>query len=311
MRFDSPFAPRGGVAEHAADSFENTRRRDHDRPRQCVRLLPERVRTEFAMRPTIAASVYLNSAPIVHAFADGTQAERCRFLGHTAPSQCADLLADGAVDAALIPAIEYQRIPGLAAARGVCVGARRQVRSVLLVSRGPVERARSIAVDTSSRTSAALLRIVLERFRGLAPSYEPSAPDLPSMLATCDAALIIGDPAMTADTRGFEVHDMAALWREHTGLPFVFALWAVRHDRLEASGLDFEAAKREGLDAVPRLARRYAHLLGLPFEDVLAYLGSNIHYDLDDESLRGLSTFFDLAAEMGCAPAARPLTFWT
>jgi chorismate dehydratase len=262
------------------------------------------------MTPTIAASVYLNSAPIVFAFAEGSQAERCRFLGHAAPSRCADLLAEGAVDAALIPAIEYQRISDLAAARGVCVGARRQVRSVLLVTRGPVDRVRTIAVDTSSRTSAALLRIVLERFRGIAPVYEPTAPDLPSMLAACDAALIIGDPAMTADTRGFEVHDMASLWYEHTGLPFVFAIWAVRPDRLESRSLDFEAAKREGLDAVPLLAERYAKALGLPSEQLLSYLTSNIHYELDDESLRGLTTFFELAAEIGCAPAARPLEFW-
>jgi chorismate dehydratase len=262
------------------------------------------------MTPTLAASVYLNSAPIVHAFAEGTQADRCRFLGHTAPARCADLLATGEVDAALVPAIEYQRIPDLVAVRGVCVGARHRVRSVLLVARGPLERVRSVAVDTSSRTSAALLRIVLERFRGLAPSYQPAAPDLQSMLACCDAALLIGDPAMTADTRGYEVFDMAALWREHTGLPFVFAIWALRPDRLEPRSLDFEAARLEGIAAAPLIAARYASTLNLPPEELLSYLTSNINYQLDDESLRGLEEFYDLAAKAGCAPGVRPLTFW-
>jgi chorismate dehydratase len=262
------------------------------------------------MTPTIAASVYLNSAPIVYAFAEGTQSHRCRFLGHAAPSRCADLLASGEVDAALIPAIEYQRIPDLAAVRGVCVGARHQVKSVLLVTCKPIESVRSIAVDTSSRTSAALLRIVLERFRGLEPRYVPASPNLPAMLADCDAALIIGDPAMTARTHGLEVHDMASLWREQTGLPFVFAIWAVRPDRLDRDVLDFESARREGCAAIPLLAERFANALGLPFEDLRAYLTSNIHYELDGVSLRGLSTFFDLAAEIGCAPAARPLVFW-
>jgi chorismate dehydratase len=299
---------------HNADEpLYSKRRRSLNSQSLPIRILPQPnqpVRMVPRMTPKLAASIYLNSAPIVYAFAEGTQSERCEFLGHTAPARCADLLASGAVDVALVPAIEYQRIGGLAAARGVCVGARRRVRSVLLISRKPIDQLRTIAVDTSSRTSATLLRIVLERFRGLTPTYRPAPPDLPAMLATCDGALIIGDPAMTADTRGVEVYDMAELWRESTGLPFVFALWAIRPERVRPADLDFEAARREGLAAAPALAARYAETLGLPAADLLDYLTSNINYTLDDESLRGLATFYELAAEIGATPAARPLVFW-
>jgi chorismate dehydratase len=260
--------------------------------------------------PTLAASIYLNSAPLVYAFAEGSQAGRCAFLGDRAPSRCASLLEAGAVDGALIPAVEYQRIPGLAVARGACVAARRAVRSVLLVAKRPLDRVTSVALDTSSRTSAALVQIVLGRFRGLEPRYTHAAPDLPSMLEANDAALIIGDPAMTANTAGLDVYDMAEMWRAHTRLPFVFALWAVRPERVPAGAVDFEGARREGVANAPMLAERYARRLGIDAPQLLEYLTTNIHYELDDECLEGLALFYRLAAEAGLTPPTRALRFW-
>jgi chorismate dehydratase len=260
--------------------------------------------------PRLAASTYLNSAPIVYAFVEGSQANRCEITPDPAPSVCARLLGDGSVDAALIPSIEYQRIAGLAVARGVCVAARRAVRSVLLISRVPLERVRSVALDEQSRTSAALVRILLGRFRGLRPDYAPAAPDLGAMLARADAALMIGDPAMVADTTGCEVYDLAQLWRDATGLPFVFAVWAGRPERLAGSRVDFAAAMREGVAAVPLLADRYASRLGLDLDELVEYLTANIHYELDAESLEGLELFYRLAAEEGLTPAPRPVRFW-
>lgn len=264
----------------------------------------------MAVAPRIAASVYLNSAPLVYAFAEGSQAGRCNLLGHEAPSRCSALLASGDVDAALIPAIEYLRIEGLEVARGVCVAARERVGSVLLVSRRPIQDIESVALDTSSRTSAALVRIVLERFHGVGAEYAPAAPDLEAMLERHDAALLIGDPAMTADTRGYEVHDLAALWRHHTGLPFVFALWAVHQGRVVAGAVDFAGARDEGVAAAPLLAERYATRLGLGRDALVHYLTSNIHYELDDESLEGLTLYYRLAADAGLVPTIRPLRFW-
>ena len=261
--------------------------------------------------PRLAASSYLNSAPVVHAFVEGSQRDRCRILPDPAPSACARLLASGEVDGALVPSIEYQRIPGLAVARGVCVAARHAVRSVLLVSRVPLARVRSVALDEQSRTSAALVRILLERFRGVRPSYEQAAPDLASMLAAHDAALVIGDPAMTADTYGYETHDLATLWRAETGLPFVFALWAVRPERFSEARVDFVAARDEGVAAIAQLAERFAPRLGIARAELVAYLTENIHYELDEESLVGLRLFYDLAAEHGLVDSPpRPLRFW-
>lgn len=260
--------------------------------------------------PRLAASTYLNSAPIVWAFSEGSQRSRCELEPDPAPSVCAQLLNDDRVDGALIPSIEVQRIAGLAVARGVCVAARERVRSVLLVSTVPLERIRSVALDSQSRTSVALLRILLGRFRGLHPLYAPAAPDLGRMLSQSDAALLIGDPAMTVDTSGCDVYDLAQLWRDATGLPFVFALWGLRADRFATSGPDFRSALEEGRGAVDSIAKHYSTSLGIGTDEIVDYLSTNIHYDLDGECLAGLSRFYDLAAEEGLISEPSPLTFW-
>src|SRR5919202_6506074 len=136
------------------------------------------------------------------------------------------MLARGQVEAALVPVIEYQRLPEAAVVRGVCVGAPEEVHSVVLVTRGAgLEEVRSVALSTESRTSAALVEVVFREFVGRAPRLEPFVPRLADMLERHDAALVIGDPAMTFDRGALRVYDMAGLWREFTGLGFVFAMW--------------------------------------------------------------------------------------
>src|ERR1044072_400650 len=181
-------------------------------------------------KPYIAASSYLNAAPLCYSFIYGAQKERCKFLSDAAPARCSELLAEGRADAALIPVIEYQRVRGLEIAPGACVSSKASVRSALLASRRPIARRGSGALDPSSRPSAALIQIILSRFYGLSPSYRTSPPRIEEMLETDDAALIIGDPAMLIDRSSLYVYDLAEEWRKHTGLPFVFAFWAVRSD---------------------------------------------------------------------------------
>src|SRR5262249_49540412 len=154
---------------------------------------------------------------------EGSQAELCSFISDAAPVRCAEMLTDHRADAALIPVIEYQRIGGLRIGSGACVASRDRVRSVLLASRVPIEAIRSVALDTSSRTSAALVRIIFSRFYNTAPEYSDFAPQLREMLAANDAALMIGDPAMLIDRTGLHVYDLAEEWNRHTGLSFVFA----------------------------------------------------------------------------------------
>ena len=264
--------------------------------------------------PRIAASSYLNAAPLCYSFILGSQRDRCVFLSDEAPARCAELLAQGEADAALIPVIEYQRIPGLIIAPGACVASKRSVRSVLLASRVPIDRVRSVALDTSSRTSAALIQILFGHFYGRNVSYRSAPPMLEEMLESNDAALIIGDPAMLINRSALYVYDLAEEWRKHTDLPFVFAFWAIRADSAHWFGsgsdkIDFSEAKLEGLNHADELASSYSDSLGLPREDLFSYLTEAISYHLDEESLRGLSLFYGLASERGLIEKPRELAF--
>ena len=261
-------------------------------------------------RPCIAASSYLNAAPLCYSFVRGRQKDSCTFLSDRAPARCSELLSEGHADAALIPVIEYQRVAGLMVAPGACVASLKTVRSVVLASRVPMANIRSVALDTSSRTSAALIQIILSRFYSLTPSYRAWAPDLTRMLESNDAALMIGDPAMLIDRSALQVYDLAEEWRNHTGLPFVFAFWAIRQDSKAWPGdVDFVDGKDEGLAHISDIAEAYSRSLGLSRDDLVSYLTENISYDLDEDSLRGLRLYFDLAKECGLISKVTPLAF--
>ena len=215
-------------------------------------------RKQQQTRPRIAASSYLNTAPLIWSFIHGSQREQVELFTDTAPARCAEMLANGEVDAALVPVIEYQRIPEIAIVPDVCVGSRTAVKSVVLVTRkNNLKKVESVALDESSRTSATLVKIIFREFLGFEPQWETSAPDLKSMLAHADAALIIGDPAMKIPREEFRVYDLATLWHEFTGFGFVFAMWMARKDAVEkVRSVDFAAARDEGLANLHDIAAR-------------------------------------------------------
>jgi len=218
------------------------------------------------------------------------------------------MLANNETDAALIPVIEYQRIPNLLVVPNIAVASKRTVESVVLASRVPIEEVRSVALDTSSKTTATLIQVIFRKFYDFAPTFSATAPSLVDMLETNDAAIIIGDPAMVIDRSALHVYDMAAEWRKHTALPFVFAFWAVRSDAVEKlRGVDFLAAKTEGLAYRSALADEQAESLKRPSAELLVYLTDNINYDLDQENLEGLRLYYQLAAECGLIDSAKDL----
>lgn len=261
--------------------------------------------------PRVAASSYLNTAPLIWSFARGRRRGEVELLTDTAPARCADMLARGQVEAALVPVIEYQRLPETAIVPGVCVGARREVHSVVLVTRGArLEEVESIALSVESRTSAALVEVICREFLGRAPRLEPAEPDLVRMLARHDAALVIGDPAMTFEREGLRVYDMAALWREHTGLGFVFAMWMAHESAADSvRAIDFAGARDEGLASVEEIVDVYERELRRPRGELVRYLTRNIAFDLDEELAAGLELFFRLAHRHGVIETLRPLKF--
>ena len=260
--------------------------------------------------PRVAASRYLNSAPLIWSFVRGGRLRQSvELLTDTAPARCAQMLARAEVEAALVPVIEYQRIPEILVVPDVCVGARSRVRSVVLVTRREeLKEVRSVSLDTSSRTSAALVRIIFREFLGKNPEFKPGAPDLDLMLEESDAALVIGDPAMVFPRDNLRVYDLASLWREHTGLGFVFAMWMARADARErVRKIDFAGARDEGLERVDEIVAHYEGLLGLPPSELRAYLLENISFELDAEMRAGLSLFYELARRQEIISDVRPV----
>jgi chorismate dehydratase len=259
-------------------------------------------------KPRLAASSYLNTAPLIWSFKHGSVKDDVELV-EAVPARCAELLAQGQVDIALVPAIEYQRIPDVAVAPSVCIGSREKVRSVILVSKlDNLKDIRKVALDESSRTSAALVKIIFREFVDCEPQWFAAAPDVKQMLADNDAALVIGDPAMTFAREGLQVFDMASLWRRHTGLGFVFALWMISPAASsESRAIDFKAACAEGLDRRAEIVESYLPLLGLSRDELQTYLLENISFFLDDELRAGLELFFQLALKHRLIPTLTPL----
>jgi chorismate dehydratase len=287
-------------------------------------------------RLRISIVEYLNTAPLVWGFTEGPLAGKYD-LSFTVPSECAQALGRGDADIAIIPSIEYQRMDDIVVLPEMAIAAKGEVRSILLVAKKPIEMAKRIALDTSSRTSVALARILTRERWNIQPEFI-AAPPVPSeMLKEADAALVIGDPALRIALKldaltsqppseeccqgdpddvpvpGFEmlfVYDVAHEWRELTGKPCVMAFWAGRREAITPEVVaDFQASKRYGLARVREIAEAASAKLDLPPCALKRYLTENINFDLDTENLAGLQLFFEKAAAMGLAPRARALEF--
>ena len=254
---------------------------------------------------------FLNSKPLAWGFLKGHHADLFAPSFHP-PSMVARLLAQGNLDIGLIPSIEVQRIPNLRVLPDMCVAAHHEVRSVLLVSRVPVEEIRRVALDTNSRTSATLVRILLKERWGLNPEYLHERPDPERMLAEADAALVIGDPALRVDRDRYQIIDLAAEWNTLTGLPFVFAVWAVRPE-VEIPDLPFyfKSSLRYGLSSLDNLVRESAAEMELDSSEVRAYLTENLAFFLRQEEIQGLEEFYRRAHEHGLILEPRPIDFWS
>ncbi len=242
-------------------------------------------------------------------------------ISYTLPSACARALEAGTADIGIIPAAAYAQVPGLVALPGVAIASRRPVRSILLVSRVPLEKIRTVALDTSSMTSVALTKILFEKWLGGGRTFTSMAPNIEKMLADHDAALVIGDPALQIDRSRYLTLDLAEEWIRHTGKPFVFAFWAVRQQALREDALCgdtrpdlatiFQQSRDRGLEpaSLNHIAHEWAPRLHLKESDVRSYLTENIYYYLDPPCLEGLQLFYRYAAEIGALPAAPEISF--
>ena len=271
-------------------------------------------------RLRISAISYLNTAPLMWDFEHGGpelgEAAADFDISYTIPSDCARSLGAGTGDIGIIPAAAYTTIPDLVIIPYIAIAARTAVRSILLVSKMPMNQVGTVALDSSSLTSVALTKVLFAKWLGGPRVYAAMPPNLDAMLAECDAALLIGDPALQVDRTRYNTLDLAEEWIARTGKSFVFAFWAIRAQALigrEAAAIAevFQESRDHGLKPknLEGIAEEWAPRLGLPIEAVRTYLVRNIHYYLDPPCLEGLNLFYRYAAEIGALPAAPELRF--
>ena len=267
-------------------------------------------------RLRISAISYLNTAPLMWDFEHGDTGREFD-ISYTLPSACARALQAGTADIGIIPAAAYAQVAGLTVLPGVAIASRRPVRSILLVSKIPIDKIRTVALDTSSMTSVALTKILFEKWLGGGRTFTPMSPDIEKMLAAHDAGLVIGDPALQIDRARYLTLDLAEEWIRHTGKPFVFAFWAIRQTTLREAAPSqdlaavFQQSRDHGLEpaSLDQIAREWAPRLGLQESDVRSYLTENIYYQLDAPCREGLQLFYRYAAEIGALPAAPEMHF--
>jgi len=267
-------------------------------------------------RLRISAISYLNTAPLMWDF-EHAEAGASFDISYTLPSQCAASLREGSADIGIIPAAAYAGIPDLAILPGVAIASQRAVRSILLVSKVPLEEIRTVALDTSSLTSVALTKVLFEKWWGGGRTFTPMAPDIEQMLKTHDAGLVIGDPALKINRSRYLTYDLAEEWIRLTGKPFVFAFWAVRQEALRNAPRDldlatvFQESRDHGLlpSNLDSIAREWGPRLGLSRENIKSYLTENIHYFLDPPCLDGMQLFYQYAQECGALSSVPPIFF--
>lgn len=215
------------------------------------------------------------------------------------------------MEAALVPIIEYQRIPGIQVVPDVCVGSHSAVRSVVLVSKyDDLKNVRRVGLDSSSRTSQALIKIIFSEFIGVEPAWETSGPDVHALMRDNDAALVIGDPAMNISLPGVHVFDLASVWRRFTNTGFVFAMWMARaDDAAMVNEVDFAGARDEGLEKLEKIISACEGNMPLPRAEIRKYLTENITFHVDDMLESGMRLYFELARKHGLIEIDKPLEF--
>jgi chorismate dehydratase len=276
----------------------------------------------------ISVVQYLNTVPLVRGFTHGPLRGKYQ-LSFTVPSQCAEALRAGAADIAIIPAIEYQRIPNLMVLPDLAIASKKTVRSLLLVSKKPIAEVRRIALDRTSRSTQTLVRILGALHWHITPEFFEAEPDLATMLEHADAALLIGDPALrlaiaaspkakrhaagasvipasiagVSAAKELLLLDIVEQWRAMSSLPAVLAVWAARRDVVTAEVVqDFQDSLGFGLQHMDAVVSESAANMSLPMGDLRRYFTENIDYHLDEENLSGLNRYYSLAAQLSLIP---------
>jgi chorismate dehydratase len=264
---------------------------------------------ELRHRPKlkVGAVSYLNTKPLVY----GLPAQDDDFdLVFDLPSRLADRLARSELDVALIPSVEFFQNPDYTIISDACIGCRGPVFSVKLFSRVPISQIKTLALDEGSRTSVALIQILLRERHNVAPQLQPLSIGAAWEDCPADAMLVIGDRAMHPPVSQFaEVWDLGDVWCRWAELPFVFAMWVARPGIGDTTALAarLSQARDRGVAHLTDIAVAEASRYELSRDQCLRYLRDNLHFTLGPRELAGLRLFHQHAVSLDLAPAGVPV----
>jgi chorismate dehydratase len=257
----------------------------------------------------IGSVPYLNEKPLTRWFSHTDEGRASGIeVVYSVPSTLARMLAGGEIAAALVSSFEYFRTPGYVLAPGVSISGQGDIESVRAFAKLPWRKIESLALDTSSLTSVALLKILLAEQLDAHPAFLHAAPNLESMLAQADACLLIGDKGMQANGDGLNVLDLGRAWRRLTGLPFVYAVWLGKPENITPHLVEsLAAAKAWGLTQIDAIAAEEAVRIGTTVRQCRHYLTEVMDYDLGEEHGEALALFGAKAAAQQLFPGLPPL----
>jgi chorismate dehydratase len=246
---------------------------------------------------------FLNARPLLGGLEAGITAPFAYSFASAEPAACADLVLRGEAVAGLVPVAALPFLPEVGAVQQLGIACREEATSVLLVSKVPPGQVRTLAAHTASRSSVTLARLLLAERWGATPQVVPARPPLATMLASADAAVVIGDPALAVRGRsGLLEIDLAAAWVEWTGRPFVFAVWGVRREAPAGVETLLEASLAYSRSHWEALLPRWAESHGVEHERTRGYLERTLTYRLGDEERAGMEEFLRRAAVAGLLP---------
>ncbi len=255
---------------------------------------------------------FLNAKPLIYPLEKKiVPNEFC--IQYYVPSTLSKKLLENKIDIGLIPVIElferrrYKVIPNIS------ISSKGKVDSVALVVKGDVSDITSVAVDERSQTSTALLRIILEIFYGLSPEYVKRSYEN-NFFRGVDAGMVIGDSGLKLcyeSPKRRKTIDLGEVWTEYTGLPLVYAVFAVREGvNLGCNGSSLLLAKLRGMEFVDKIALFGARKLGVSVKFCTNYLRNRIRYDLGEEEIKGLLKYNEFLSELGICSKIENINFY-
>jgi len=234
----------------------------------------------------VGAVSYLNTKPLIYGFERGMISESIE-LCFDYPANIAAMLLNEEIDIGLIPVAVIPKMPASWIISDHCIGADGPVASVCLFSDVPLNEITTILLDYQSRTSAALLKVLIKDHWKIAPELINTDKGFEDNIQGTTAGLVIGDRALQRRKNAKYIYDLAEAWISMTGLPFVFAAW-VANKELPAYFIElFRQATAEGFSHIDEI------VAANPFADysLTDYYTKNISYELDDQKRKGLALF--------------------